>query len=45
MKISPVGAKLLHVDGQTDVTELMIASRNFTSAPKKAQLPHSHAQN
>ena len=34
MKICPVGADLLHVDGQTDMTKLIVAFRNFANAPK-----------
>ena len=42
MKICQVGAELLHVDGQTnrraerltDMTELIVAFRNFAIAPK-----------
>jgi hypothetical protein len=35
MKIRPVGAELFHADGQTDMTKLMVAFRNFANAPKK----------
>jgi len=35
MKICPVEAKLLHVDGQTDMTKLTGAFWNFANAPKK----------
>ena len=31
-------AELLHVDGQTDVTKLIVAFRNFAKAPKIAHL-------
>ena len=34
MKICPVGAELLHVDGRTDKTKL-VASRDFSKAPEK----------
>jgi hypothetical protein len=34
MKISPVGAELFHVDGQTDMTKLTVALGNFAKAPK-----------
>ena len=38
MKIRLVGAKLFHAnrqtDGQTDITELTVAFRNFVKAPK-----------
>ena len=32
MKIRPVGAELLFADGQTDMTKLIVAFRNFTNA-------------
>jgi hypothetical protein len=39
MKIRPAEAELFHADrqtdGQMDMTELIIAFRNFASAPKK----------
>jgi hypothetical protein len=34
MKTSPVGAELFHVDGQTDMTKLIVALGNFAKAPK-----------
>ena len=34
MKIRPVGAELFHADGQTNLTELTVALRNFSKAPK-----------
>jgi hypothetical protein len=34
MKIRPVGDELSHADGQTDMTKLIVAYRNFTTAPK-----------
>jgi hypothetical protein len=34
MKIRPVGAELLHADGRTDMTNLIVAFRNFANAPK-----------
>jgi len=34
MKICPVGAKLFHADGRTDMTKLIVAFRNFTIAPE-----------
>jgi hypothetical protein len=34
MKIRPVGTKLFHADEQTDMTKLMVASRNFANAPR-----------
>ena len=33
MKIRPVGAGLYHVDGRTDMTELIVAFRNFANEP------------
>jgi len=38
MKIRPVGAELLHVDGQTDITKLLAAFRNFAIAPKEKRI-------
>ena len=35
-KIHPVGAELFHADGQTDITTLMVAFRNFVNAPKNS---------
>jgi hypothetical protein len=34
MKIRPVGAELFHADGPTDMTQLIVAFRNFANAPK-----------
>ena len=34
MKIRPVGAEWFHADGQTDMTKIIVAFRNFVSAPK-----------
>ena len=34
MKIRPLGAELFHVDGQTDVTKVIVAFRNFSNTPK-----------
>jgi len=34
VKIRPVGAKLFYADGQTDVTKLIVAFRNFANEPK-----------
>ena len=33
-KIRPVGAKLIHADGQTDMTKLIVFSQNCRNAPK-----------
>jgi hypothetical protein len=35
MKIRLVGAELLHTDGQTDVTRLIVAFCKFTNVPRK----------
>jgi hypothetical protein len=40
MKIRPVEAELFHADGQTDMTKLTVAFRNFANAPKNV-----HARN
>jgi hypothetical protein len=34
MKFPLVGAQLFRVDGQTDMTKLLVAFRNFVNAPK-----------
>ena len=34
MKIRPVGAELLHADGRTDTTALIVAFRNSANATK-----------
>ena len=34
MKIRPVGAILLHADGQRGMTKAIVAFRNFANAPK-----------
>jgi hypothetical protein len=34
MEIRPVGAALKHVDGRTDVTEVIGAFRDYENAPK-----------
>jgi hypothetical protein len=36
MKIRTVGAELLHADGQTDMTNLIVTFHNFANAPKNA---------
>jgi hypothetical protein len=38
MKIRSVGAELFHDDGQSDMTKLIVAFRNFAKAPKKNSL-------
>jgi hypothetical protein len=42
MKISPVGNELFHADGQTSVTKLTVAFRNFTNSPKNSTLNNFH---
>jgi len=37
MKVRLEGAELLHTDGQTDMTKLIIAFRNFVKASKNEQ--------
>jgi hypothetical protein len=34
IKIRPVGADLFHAGGRTDMTNLMVAFRNFANSPK-----------
>ena len=34
MKMRPVGTELFHADGQTDLTGVRVASRNFANAPE-----------
>jgi hypothetical protein len=34
IKIRPVEVELVHADGQTDMTKLIVAFRNFVNAPK-----------
>jgi len=33
MKIRPVGAEFFHTEGQTDVTKLVVAFRNYANSP------------
>ena len=40
MNICPVGAKLFRVNGQTDMTKLTAAFRNFANAPKNQTWGH-----
>ena len=37
MKIRPVEAELFHADGETDMSKLIIAFRNFENSSKKFQ--------
>ena len=41
MKIRPVGDELFHADGRTDMTELMVAFRNFANVPENLSVPAS----
>jgi len=47
MKIHPVRAELFFGDGQTDMTNLTVAFRNFGNAPKKNffMVPGNHTSN
>jgi len=36
MKIRTMGDELFHADRQTDVTKLVVAFRNFATAPNKS---------
>jgi hypothetical protein len=38
IKLRPVGAKVFHADGWTDMTKLTVAFRNFANAPKTPYL-------
>ena len=37
IKILPVRAELFHADRRTDITKLIVASRNFANAPKTVE--------
>jgi hypothetical protein len=37
MKIRPVGAKLFHADGHTDMAKVIVAFHNFANARKKME--------
>ena len=39
MKVRPVGVDLFHADGQTDMTKLFVAFRNFANEPKNLRSP------
>jgi hypothetical protein len=41
MKICLVGAELLHAESRRDMTELIVAFRNFTEAPKSGSMAGS----
>jgi hypothetical protein len=45
MKVRPLGAELFHADGQTDMTKLTVASRNFANCPKEHSDISSHRVN
>jgi hypothetical protein len=45
MDVRPVGAELFHADGQTDMTKLRLAFRNFANAPKNDNAKKSCAFN
>jgi methyl coenzyme M reductase subunit C len=38
MKTNPVGVELFPVDGQMDMTKLIVAFRNFANAPKNHRI-------
>ena len=38
MKIRPVGAEFSHAFGQTDMTKLLVAFRNFAKAPQNYRI-------
>ena len=42
IKICLVGAKLFHTDGQTRVTKLTVAFRNFANSPQNTVLDIFH---
>ena len=37
VKIRSVGAELLHAEGRTDMTKLIVVFRNFPNAPKTSE--------
>ena len=41
MKIRPVAAELFHANGQTDMTKLIVAFRNFANARINAVTPRA----
>jgi len=43
MKIRPAEDELFRAIGQTDVTNLTVAFRNFATAPKKGKVVPIHA--
>jgi len=42
MKIFVVGATFFHADRQTDIMKLIVAFRNLTNTPKKADFFSTH---
>jgi hypothetical protein len=38
MKIRPVGAELFNADGRTNMTNLIVAFRNFANAPENEEI-------
>ena len=45
MKICSVGGELFHADGQTDMTNLIVAFRYFANAPKNVkEIVYKHKQ-
>jgi hypothetical protein len=42
MKICPVAAELFHAGGQTDMTKITVAFRNFAKAPKNVACSRNH---
>jgi hypothetical protein len=43
MKIRPVGAELLHADGWTYMTKLIVAFSNFANTPQHANMVPGYA--
>jgi hypothetical protein len=44
MKIRPVGAELFHANGQRDMTQLIVAFRNFVNAPKNSYSTYTNKE-
>ena len=38
IQIRPVGTELLHVDGQIDITKVLVAFRSFANVPKETRI-------
>jgi hypothetical protein len=45
IKMRPVGVELLHEDGLTDITKLIVASRNFANAPTNKTMTEANVIN